>query len=447
MSERRLSRPSSMLLRLLMIAVLGVGWAACGDDDSVGGDDGGLGDAGGDADLVDAQEPDAEVTSPCPVPVLLDTDIELDPDGPDTQIHASVAFDGEGLWAAYNLPDATGFFDVWGVHLSCDGEIDRAPRVLQTITENNEVDPAVAVGGDKLYVVWGADNGTGVNNMDAFYRTFQIDGTPIMAAEEILETTRDGTPIPGNVMFPTLDAEDGDSFWVAAIRGLDATGTFHFFLQEIDADGSLLGEALEPITEPGVTHTNPALEVSAQGDVFMGWSRAEGTGDEEIHHTYLLSGHQDPEPPVAALDGVVASNVAFWAGELGGARRVVMAVGAASGNILLTDGEALDPSGEFVFVGDGMGRDHSPALAGWEEGGVVAFYRNISGLQNELIVQPFTYDGVAFDVGSEVVVTQGPAAPYGVALTALGDGYYFLVWSQGISPDFRLVGRFIYIDP
>ena len=44
------------------------------------------------------------------------------PQGPDTQIHPSAAFDGGGVWIVYNLPDATNGFDVYLTRLHCNGD-------------------------------------------------------------------------------------------------------------------------------------------------------------------------------------------------------------------------------------------------------------------------------------------------------------------------------------
>lgn len=403
-------------------------------------------DGGVDAQPIDGGEPDTGIVSPCSTDILLDTEIEIDPEGPDTQIHPSVSFDGESIWAVYNLPDEHSLFDVWGTRLNCNGEHSMDPTRLNVISEYNEVDPEVTCANGRAYVVWGADNGSGVNNMDIYYRTFELDGTPIMAEELSLETTRDGTPIHGNLMFPTVTAGENDSFWIAGIRGLEETGTFHFFLQKVLYDGELSGEALQPVTEPGVTHTYPSLASSAEGHVFMAWNRFGESEEDEIYHTIFLSGASEPEEPVLAIEGREAQLSAYWAGEINGVQRAVLAVSGTSGDILLTDGMVLDPSEGFMLVGDDWETDHSPSIAGGGSGGVVAFYRNISGLRNEVYIQPFTFSGENIVIEQERLISQGPAAPYGTALTYLGDGFYFLAWSQGISPDFRIVGMFFHVE-
>ncbi len=436
---------SSIALTGSFVSFLGCSDKAAGNDSDAT-LDAQSSDGGVDAQPVDGGEPDAEIVSPCSTDILLDTEIELDPEGPDTQIHASVSFDGESIWAVYNLPDEHSLFDVWGTRLNCDGEHSMEPKRLNVINEYNEVDPEVTCANGRAYVVWGADNGSGVNNMDIYYRTFELDGTSIMAEELSLETTRDGTPIHGNLMFPTVSPGVNDSFWIAGVRGLDETGTFHFFLQQALYDGELLGEALEPATEPGVTHAYPSLASSPDDHVYMAWNRSEESGANEIYHTIFPSGASDPEEPVLAIEGREAQLSAYWAGEIDGVERSVLAVSGTSGDILLTDGMVLDPSESFVLVGDDWETDHSPSIAGGGGGGVVAFYRNISGLRNEVYIQPFTFSEENMVIGQERMISEGPAAPYGTALTYLGDGFYFLAWSQGISPDFRIVGMFLHVE-
>ena len=53
--------------------------------------------------------------------ISLDTVMELDPEGPDTQIHVNATFDGEGIWVVWNRPDSSSYFDVWAQRLGCDG--------------------------------------------------------------------------------------------------------------------------------------------------------------------------------------------------------------------------------------------------------------------------------------------------------------------------------------
>jgi hypothetical protein len=95
--------------------------------------------------------------------------LELVPEGPDTQIHVFGAPDPDGVWVAWNQPDGAGLFDVWVQHLGCDGQVDVGPLQLDDGADN-EIDPAVAVSGNRVLVAWQSDNGLGQDNLDVRWR-------------------------------------------------------------------------------------------------------------------------------------------------------------------------------------------------------------------------------------------------------------------------------------
>ncbi len=400
-------------------------------------------DGGPDSTLIDAFEPDAgSPPGPCRTEVLLLTDVEPDPLGPDTQIHASVCFDGEALWAAYSLPNSLGLFDVWATRVECNGETSVEPFQLGDKPEQNETAPRITCASSAVFIAWGVDTGAHENNMEISFTSFTRDGIPIIEEPKKLETTRQSVPVTRNMMYPVTAAIDEESIWLAGVRGIEETGTFHVFLQEIDLTGNLKGEAHEPVTEPGITHLLPALSISPSKDIYLSWNRFASSGEDEIFHTVLKSGSASAEEPVNAIENIKGLSSAYWAGGSDGVERAVLAVGTTGGNILLTNGDVLDPSEPFVYAGDTSEMDHSPALAGGEQSGMLAFYRNISGLRNMVIAQPFRFEGREIILGEETMITEGPAAPYSLSLTYVGENIYFAAWSEGISPEFRIKGRF-----
>lgn len=438
----RISRFAAVFFFAFLLAAL-----PCCSEDVKADEDAQVMDAGTDSALIDGFEPDGSPPSPCYTEVLMDTDIEIDPIGPDTQIHASVCFDGEALWAAYSLPNPLGLFDVWATRINCNGEISVASFQISDTQEINEIAPRLSCSEEIVFIVWGADTGSNENNMEIHFTTLNRDGTPLMGETKSLETTRQGVAVHGNMMYPATDSINDESFWVAGVRGLEETGTFHVFLQEIDSTGIFVGEAYEPATEPGVTHSLPALSISPGKDVYLSWNRFEGSGEDEIFHTVFKSGSTGPDEPVNAMETVKAFSSAYWSGELSSVERVVLAVGSTGGNIMLTKGDILDPTEPFIHAGDATKMDHSPALAGGEDTGVLAFYRNISGLRNMVFIQPFKFEGSEIVLGEERMITEGPAAPYSLSLTYLGGNVFFSAWSEGISPDFRIKGRFFLSEP
>jgi hypothetical protein len=400
--------------------------AACGGDDDAGADAGGT---------------DADVAAGC-APVL-DTTFDLDATGLATQIHASVAFDGDALWLAYNAPDdlGTGGFDVFLSRIACNGTRLLDPIPVSTNANSNDVDPTVVLGDDRVYVVWAADNGTGIDNMDILYRVFDRDGAPIMASNRILETTRDGDPVTGNAMFPTVTALPDGGFAIAGVRGLEETGTFQAFVQRMDASGEPVGAAFDGYFEVGVTQTSPAVAASSDGAMHIAWERSEAVDEDYVVRGRVAANDTTvaPSPPPTVGVGEAASpNLA-----IGHEGNVYLSyVAPSTGDLVIEDGADLGDSPPSATFG-GLGRlDHSPVVATDVGGGAVAYHRNISGFRNEVIVQAFSYDGAEFVVDAEVSAA-AEAPPYAPAFAAIGDRVYFVAWSEGTSPAFYLKGRFI----
>jgi hypothetical protein len=404
-----------------------------------------VGDAGtaGDGGPADAAQPSA--LEQCLGELTLDQPFALDPGGPTTQIHVDVAFDGRGLWIAYNLPDLAGGFDVFLARLACDGTPLVPAFRANTTTAGNDVDPSLALDGDRLALVWTSDNGTGVDNMDTYVRTFHADGTPRMSADRTLETTRLGTPVTGNVMDPRLVLLPVSGMAIAAERGLDETGTFQVFVQRLDDDGNLQGEAIDVVIESAVTQSMPGLAATANGDLYLSYSRATASGEQQILQTRIPAGSStpDPLPPrlVVSWNADLYSAMSSTADGLG----AYLTYGIDA-NVVVMDGDSLTAGAPFATFGQGGGLDFGSRVVAAPGGGVVFWYRNISGFRNELYAAAFADDGAALTPSPTVLITPGPVPPYGVAATHVDGELYFVAWSAGTSPDFRLQGMFTRIE-
>lgn len=430
-SLRRIVRIPTLVCALLFV------FSACGDDDAPGADSGV--DAGPDA-TPDAA-PDAGTGDPCLDILKLDTVTELDPDGPDTQIHVNATFDGAGVWVVWNRPDGASYFDVWAQRLGCDG-VALVPPFQVNTTDHNEVDPSVAVGDGNVYFAWSADNNTGINNMDLLVRTYEIDGTPLMAADTIVETTYDGTPVTGNVMSPAVAALPGGRFAVAGVRGLDVAPAWQVFAQRLHADGSLDGTALSPIIEPAATHMYPALVARPDGGVHLAWTRAEGA-DERVYHAWYNPGATTPDQtPLEAVAGTQGTGVSLATAPDGSVTYLAFGDG---NDIVLTTTALINAPTPAVFS-YGLGPAHSPVLATREGGGALAYYTNVGGLQNELHVAAFAIAGDAVVVDNDVMLIPQTVPPYQASITHVSGDVYFVAWSGGTNPDYRVFGMFVSIN-
>lgn len=398
----------------------------CGDDRRGGADDAGLADASPtDAVAPDAGEPDAGPRS-CAARAPLDADLAVDPDGPDTQIHAAAAFDGEGLWVVFNRVETggTGYFDVYAQRLGCDGEpLLDSPLPINTTVPPNDVDPDLAVSGDRVLVAWSADSGEFPDNLSIRYRVFEVDGTPVMGSDAELVTTWDGGDVTGNHWQVSVAAAPGGGFVIAGARALPDATVFQVFAQAVTAEGAVDGETWYPLLEPDVSQTVPSVTYR-DGVPWLAWTREDETTQQVMEAELPAAGDASPAAAVADLSASAGAHQdGAWlalAGIAGGGEQDIHVTGPGE--------HTLGASGRVDF---------SPRVetdAEGAAGAAVAWFRNDSGIRNDLLLAT---------VGGDERLLASDVPPYQPALASVGDGVYLLVWSAGTSPDFRLVARFV----
>ncbi len=337
---------------------------------------------------------------------------DLDPDGPDTQIHAALVPAPGGAWAVYNRPDPGGGFDVWATRVGCDGSMVVPPFQVNEDAEFNDVDPALARNGDRVLFAWATDDGMGPHNLSVRLRAFDDAGVAVGPERRLA--------IDANAWMVKVAATE-DGFLLVGSLGDDELNAFQLFALAIDRDGMPVGEPSRVAMAPE-SQSNPALVV-AEGAAVVAWT--EGSQDTEtvrLGRGTIADGFEVEEAFDAPVAG--ASVTTDWIASTQTARGMVLARPLAGG----------DP----VEVGASGKIDHSPGLATGDEVTAIAWYRVIRGIRNEL-----WYTRLGSDRTPTQVETDGPVAPYGVALTPLGARHFALAWSEGDSPDFRLRWRII----
>lgn len=376
----------------------------------------------------------------CAEKLVLDENFELAAEDPDIQIHAAVAFDGEWIWLAYNLPDQPGSsgFDTYLRKMGCDGAPfgDRIP--VHPPNTHNEVDPCIAIGPEGLLVAWTRDNGEGPRNMDIWYRLFDLEGNPLHEPRQLVLRVN-GQEQDQNAWMPTCAALSDGTF---AIGGsYVAEVTFRAFVQRLDSAGETEGNLIAAAGTDDDFDLYPALLATSDGTLVLGFSREPLEGDNALWMIRVDSDNTsatvDPEP---VMPGRFGKSVSFAETPHG----VVAATGTeeeAELSILVRNLSSMDPVVQLGITGR---LEHTPALASGPMGLAVFFYRVRSGIRNDVILQGLSHDGDTFEVKEEVTVTgEGPAGPYGPALTHVYDDVFFAAWAEGISPAFRIRGRFI----
>ena len=219
--------------------------------------------------------------STCAGTAKLDTAFDVDPSGPDGQIHAYAEPAGDGFFVVYNRPlegSSSQAFSVYATKLGCDGRIV-VPPVRVSDSSDNEIDPAAVWDGTKLLVVWSADTGKAPTNLELRTRTLSADGKPT-GPVRTLALQRKGKPNVGNAWMPALaSGPKGVGAFLAGAWGNDDAPAFQAFVQKLDANGALSGDAEDVALAPKSTQGAPSVVADETGKRFVAWSEEANVGD------------------------------------------------------------------------------------------------------------------------------------------------------------------------
>lgn len=346
-----------------------------------------------------------------------------DPDGPDTQIHATSIFDGERLWVAWNRPDGGSQFDIWVAAFGCDGAPVVDP-VEVTATDDSELDPVLAVSGDRLLVAWSSDNGTAPSNLDIRYRVLGLDGVPLGGVQE-LAASRDGVAVTGNATQPDAVGVDG-GFLLAGAWGHDGSPAFQGFVVSLDLDGTVVGEASDAELDPVYGQTQISV-VDGNGTPWLAWQE-----DSVDSVAPTLVGGPLGSPATVASPG--ARPDLAWSAD-----GAWVAFDTDAGGEVVVQG----PDGSRVTLGSAS-FVHSPSIVAHDDGAVVLAMELVSGVSNRLRLWSLGRD---LAVRSQrTLSTDSAVSVYGVDLTLIDAAHAVVVYQDGVNPAFRAKAEWVTLS-
>lgn len=368
----------------------------------------------------------------------------LDAVTPAPQIHPWAEFDGETIWVAYTGEDDTdsNLFDTWVLRLECDGSIAAEPGRVTTTAGRNEIDPVLAVGPDSVMLAWISDNQTGVDNIDTVLRGYDLDGEPLSDGDVTLETTVGGAAVTGNAWDPALAPLPDGRFLLAGARVAPGATTFRAYGQRLEADAALSGESFE-LDEPGPeTHGRVSATATAAGDAWVSWSVLTADGDTAVSARVAAGAESATERAPLMASAVESSGASL---RISGGLSVAALTVSADGESDIGLVAELDGVTHTATLGDPVGLDHSAIVAvGPERTGAVAYWRNLGGLNNQLVLRGFAVSETGVTLGQPLEIEHAiPAPPYPPAITHVADGVYFVAWAEGDNPEFYLQGALI----
>jgi len=341
--------------------------------------------------------------------------------GPDTQIHGTSVFDGENVWVAWSLPNDFNTFDIWMARYGCDGALQLGPMTV-TDGPDNELDPSLAVSGDRLLMAWTSSTTHSSNNLDIRYQVFDLAGAPVSDAGD-LQAERAGVVVTGNATLPRV-ASRADGFVLAGSWGHDDAPAFQAFSVLLDRDGNVIGDAAD--AELDVEHSQTAVDVAMHGEsVVLAWQ------EDSTSSTSPVSWWSDGgvvaklgEPAARPTLTVAAEGV--WA-----------AWDSDDGTVWLQP-----PLGEAVALSL-PGFSHSPRLSAAGDTVVLLTMSIEDGIYNSLHLSTVDESGV---VATLPLDTVGTPSVYGVDVTLIDQSHALVVWQDGENPAFRLRAQWLTLS-
>ena len=341
---------------------------------------------------------------------ILGTTIEPFIDGPTTQIHSDLAFDGEHIWTVFNLPNDENTFDVFLASMDCSGNVVTEPTQILNIAGLNQTTPRIAYSNNHILVASQGDNGNSSNNLSIHLYLQEVDGTLIHEVEWVPEI--DGQPT-GNRWLPTVSGSD-NGFWLAAAVANE--NHFRTAVQRIDIDGTFSGNT--HWSGPNSYAVFPSIDGDDEHYV-VGWQ----TSDDSVQ--WATGTPTESNNDVVTYDNSANVDVLWNDGA-----PLIFAHRVSPMAALVNDTQLSSLGGTFYTNAT--------------QGSTTIFTRyfdNQTGYQNDVYGAFLQNDAI---LETDILLQSSPsAAPYRPAVTHLGHDQYFILWSQGNHPDFTLAGQFV----
>jgi hypothetical protein len=360
---------------------------------------------------------DAAPSLGCGAGTVSETAVEIDPSGPDGQIHAYAVPTGDGFFVVYNRPaegSTSQSFAVYATKLGCDGKV-LVPPVRVSEGDDNQIDPSAAWNGKNLVVVWSADTGKSPVNLELRTRVLDAAGKPLSAVRTA-SLVRKGKPNVGNAWMPEV-VSGADGTWLVGAWGHDEAPAFQAFVQKLDPQGALAGEAEDAALAPTTTQSSPAVAVDAQKRTILAWAEEPNQGNDPPA-TWVREGTSAPRKLVT---GGGAPSLAT-----GASGTWLAAKGAV--HLLGTEAHATLPT---TYA--------QPAVAADETGALVVAY---TAAQSRAPIRAVRVSSSGA-LGTEIDLGIASAAAYPLHLARVSDGVFLFAYQEGAGTKLRAKARFL----
>ena len=420
--------------RILSVALV-LALSGCGDDDRVLTDASPVvPDAAADSGTSDVPVP-SDVGTDVPVDAgpqdcasLLRTDVDFRLSDEGLAIHPAAAFDGDNLWLTYTIREGeTSNFDVVLRRVGCDGATGPTAIVNAGPAGESDLDSDIAISGERILVGYQSDDQSGESSaIRPFVRAFDLSGSALGEPQAVARV-RDGETIMATNWMVRVASRPG-GFWVAGTWGVEEVSGFRGYAARLDLDGIELAPAVDVApTDQAESQTNLAI---GDGETpFVAWTNF---GDTSQVASAPIGG------AVTEFDsGSITEDYPALSGEL-------LSLQAGGGSRLSIQVRNL-VTGASASIGGVTGANAFSDIAGTPDAFAIVWLRPISGSRNAVFVAGGSETGGVMTLSAPVAIdTSADAAAYPPFIVALGEGRYFVGWTQVVmSPNFEVHGRIV----
>ncbi len=367
-------------------------------------------------------------------------------------IFPATVWDGNCLWITFvskvTFSDDTSSLQIMLGKLKTDGTWETEPY---RISDNNSISygsPEIAVNGDKIMVVYQGDNQSGERNLNIYMRRFNIDGTALEENEIQYTGSRNGSANDSNAWMPDIAPLGDSNFVLAGAWGHSDANGFQIFVQRINSDGTLNGDAVdgkipESEEDPLQNQQEPSVKALADETIYVAWSGFDGSDPlyiSKITKDAVTATFSEATPDdagyLAELETTADRNtlVLAYTSTKNSNNVMVKGIFPATSSNQISDGKSTYNVYPNLIL-DSAERGLITYLKGSNPTFEKTGYKRFSINENSVSIDEYKF--------VDLSETENAVTLYGVSSAKYGEGKYFFIWTEKNESSYGLYGKFV----
>lgn len=405
---------------------------------------------------------------------------DVDPDNAGNSYEAEIAISGDNVMIAwhqdyqgyYTFRDGRGLAEPQQIDITESAGVVESGGVVESV---DVVEPTDAVDGDAttgdtvdddVAIVDTVDQDAAASdaastdaaqdvidipndNMRVYYKSFKLDGTPIMDVARRFMPAIDGEPPSVNNWIPKIAALPDGRFVIASTWAWPGGNVFQAVAQRFNADGSKSGALIFPYPRESEDEQYADVAVNSAGDILLTWSHTTTVLGKSVTKIARIDvpANSEETPSEPTFFETPGDNPAISVNPAGHVFTAWHTSNDRPGLSLAAVNPATGALGTTVLTETGWYYTY-PAIASGQSGTVVVWYKwnnekdPNTGKYNttDLLMFRPAWDGAAASIaaiGDPIVVNRDNQNQkydamqyYEPSVIDVGSGNFFVMWSE-----------------